>query len=127
MFNVAFNGIITVNRGDSFELPLMINGGSSLYPTNYQIDNKSYVYLGIMEPNQPFETALIRKKATLEDVQIDENGDQVVIFKFKPQETQCVLPGKYYYQIKLQRFLSEDPEDYTVDTIVDKTLFWILE
>lgn len=126
MFNVAFNGIITVNRGDSFSLPLIINGGTSLNPTNYNVNEKTFVYLGIMEPNEPFENALIKKKATSQDVVI-ENGQPVIVFKFKPQDTQCVLPGKYYYQIKLQQFLSDDPEDYTVDTIIDKTLFWILE
>ena len=123
MFNIAFNGIITVNRGDSFRLPLMLNYGTNLEPLKYQMSQESVVYFAVMEPNQPFENALIRKKFTLEDV----GEDGKIVIKFRPQDTQCVLPGKYYYQVKLQRFNSDDPEDYEVDTVVDKTLFYILE
>ena len=123
MFNIAYNGIITMNRGDSFCFPLTINAGTNLEPLLYLITPTDNVYFAVMEPNQPFEDALIRKKFTFEDC--DQNGN--VIIKFKPQDTQCVLPGKYYYQIKLQRFNSDDPNDYEVDTVIEKTLFWIME
>lgn len=123
MFNIAYNGIITVTRGDSFTLPMLLNYGTNIEPLKYQMSQKAVVYFAVMEPNQPFECALIKKKYTSDDV--DENGN--VLIKFRPQDTQCVLPGKYYYQVKLQRFNSEDPEDYEVDTVVDKTLFYILE
>lgn len=123
MFNIAYNGIITVNRGDSFRLPMVLNYGTNLEPMNYQMSQNSVVYFAVMEPNQPFEDALIKKKCTMDDVDADGN----IVIKFRPQDTQCVLPGKYYYQVKLQRFNSNDPEDYEVDTVVDKTLFYILE
>lgn len=123
MFNMAYNGIITVNRGDSFEVPLSLNFGSSLFPDHYIMNNRSVVYVAVMEPNQPFENALIKKKYTYEDM--DEYGN--ILIRFKPQDTQCVLPGKYYYQVKLQRFRSDDPDDYDVDTVIDKTLFYIVE
>jgi len=123
MFNIAFNGIITVNRGDSFSFPLTINFGTSLDPVSYKLKERDRVYFAVMEPNQPFESALIRKIYTNKD--ISETGE--ITIKFKPKDTLCVLPGKYYYQIKLQRFNSDDPEDYEVDTIIDKTQFFILE
>lgn len=123
MFNIAYNGIITVNRGDSFRLPMMLNYGTNLEPLKYQMSQRSIVYFAVMEPNQPFEDALIKKKYTADDVDADGN----IVIKFRPQDTQCVLPGKYYYQVKLQRFNSDNPEDYEVDTVVDKTLFYILE
>lgn len=123
MFNISYNGIITVNRGDSFSLPMVLNYGTTLEPMHYKMSQKSIVYFAVMEPNHPFETALIKKKYTIDDV--DENGN--IVIKFKPQDTQCVLPGKYYYQVKLQRFNSDDPEDYEVDTVVDKTQFFVLE
>ncbi len=123
MFNIAFNGIITVNRGDSFSFPLTINFGTSLDPLNYGLGELDKVYFAVMEPNQPFETALIKKVFTRADV--NENNE--IMIKFKPKDTLCVLPGKYYYQIKLQRFNSNDPEDYDVDTVIDKTQFFILE
>lgn len=123
MFSIAFNGIITVTRGDSFSFPLKINFGTSLEPSSYGISKKDKVYMAVMEPNQPFETALIKKVFTPEDM----NDDGNIVIRFKPQDTQFVLPGKYYYQIKLQRFHSEDESDYDVDTIIDKTLFYITE
>ena len=123
MFNISYNGIITINRGDSFRLPLMLNYGTKMEPLMYRMTPKSFVYFAVMEPNEPFENALIRKKYTIDDV--DEDGN--IVIKFRPQDTQCVLPGKYYYQVKLQRFNSDDSEDYEVDTVIDKTQFFILE
>jgi hypothetical protein len=123
MFDLSYNGIITVNRGDSFSMPLILNIGNNMDPKRYELTEHSFVYFAVMEPNQPFETALIRKRYTKDDV--NENGD--VLIKFKPQDTQCVLPGKYYYQVKLQICNPDDPEDYEVHTIIDKTLFWIME
>jgi hypothetical protein len=123
MFNIALNGIITVARGDSFEMPLVINLGSNFAPRRFVLDENSFVYLAVMEPNQPFESAIVRKKYTCNDV--NEDGDVVV--KFSPRDTQCLLPGKYYYQVKLQICNPTDLEDYQVYTVVDKTLFWITE
>lgn len=125
MFNIAFNGIITVNRGDSFTIPLALNAGTTLDPMQYDATETSYLYFAVMEPNQPFETALIKKKYRILDMERDED-DQLLI-KFKPQDTQCVLPGKYYYQVKVQSVNPDDVTDYTVDTVIDKTLFYILE
>lgn len=134
MFNIAFNGIITVNRGDSFKFPLTINFGTSLNPDTFGLQEHDKVYFAVMEPNQPFENALIKKVFTRSDV----NDKHEIEISFRPKDTLCVLPGKYYYQIKLQRFhkkrddfgndLTEwDLEDYDVDTVVDKTQFFIME
>ena len=125
MFNIAFNGIITVNRGDSFTIPLMLNAGTTLDPMQYDATETSYLYFAVMEPNQPFETALIKKKYRIYDMERDE--DNQLLIKFKPQDTQCVLPGKYYYQVKVQSVNPDNVADYTVDTVFDKTLFYILE
>ena len=123
MFNIGSNGIITINRGDSCWFPLQLNIGTNLEPLAYQLSDSTIVYFGVMEPNQPFENALIRKKFTISDC----DGDGNIIIKFSPRDTQCVLPGKYYYQVKVQRFNSDDQSDYEVDTVIDKTLFWIME
>lgn len=127
MFNIAFNGIITVNRGDSFSFPLTINFGTQLSPDTYGMQEHDKVYFAVMEPNQPFETALIKKVFTNQDF-----VDGKVNIRFRPKDTEKVLPGKYYYQIKLQRFHKDenglwDMDDYDVDTIIDKTQFFILE
>ena len=122
MFRISSNGIVTVNRGDSFEFPITLNIGSSIDRAEYVLREEDVLYLGIMEPNQPFETALIRKKFTHADLDSDNN----IIIRFWPEDTVCVLPGKYYYQVKLQT-VDETTGRKDVETVIDKTLFYIQE
>ena len=122
MFKITSNGIVTVNRGDSFELPVMLHTGHTMAPISYSLQPEDVVYLGIMEPNQPFETAIVRKKFTYED--LDKDGN--IYIRFWPKDTVCLLPGKYYYQIKIQTF-DKQTGQYDVETVVDKTLFYIQE
>lgn len=126
MIDLSRNGIIEVNRGDSFELPLFINQGTDITPIRYNMKNSnSEVYVGVMEPNQPFERAIIRKKYTKDDV--NENGD--IVIKFSSNDTVCLLPGKYYYQIKIKLYNNYDnnKEDYNINTIIPMTQFIIVE
>lgn len=123
MFNVSYNGIITVNRGDSFTAVMALNAGNELNPIEYEMTPDSFVYFAVMEPNQPFEDAILKKKLDIDDM--DDNGD--IIIHFKPQDTQCLLPGRYYYQVKLQVCDPDDYSNYEVHTIIDKTQFFILE
>lgn len=126
MIDLSRNGIIEINRGDSFELPLFINQGTDITPIRYNMKNSnSEVYVGVMEPNQPFERAIIRKKYTKDDV--NENGD--IVIKFSSNDTVCLLPGKYYYQIKIKLYNNYDnnKEDCNINTIVPMTQFIIVE
>lgn len=120
MFNVSFNNIIQVNRGDSFTVPLFINTGDDFDPKQYVLQEGAEVYVGVMEPNQAFENAIIRKKYTHEDV--DANGNINIVFD--TNDTVCLIPGLYYYQIKIK--LPLDDGSYAINTIVQKTQFYIL-
>lgn len=122
MFGISTSGIVTVNRGDSFELPVTLVFGSPMIPMSYQLKDSDTLYLGIMEPNQPFETAIVRKM--LRGTQV--NNRKQPVFRFWPEDTACLLPGKYYYQIKLETIDTEYMRT-DVETIVDKTLFYIQE
>ena len=122
MFKISSSGIVTVNRGDSFEIPLVLHSGSDIDPIYYDMRPSDILYLGIMEPNQPFEDALVRKKFTYSDLDQFNN----IYFRFWPNDTVCLLPGKYYYQIKLQS-VDEKTGREDVETVVDKTLFYIQE
>lgn len=136
MVNIQ-NGIITMNRGDTFYMPLLINIGveenknkSKQDPRNYidryyKITNKDTIYFALEEYNQPFEFALIRKVFTIDDV--NEDGD--VIIKFSSEDTQYLLPGEYYYEIKLRHVENVNPynEQEFIDTIVPRRKFIILE
>lgn len=147
MLSISNNGIITVNRGDDFSIPLFINRGTELSPVRYTLtgDDEVYlgifsagadylldpeetkffvedevVYLGIPEINRYFESAVIRKTFTKDN--LNENGD--VIIKFSNIDTRFLLPGKYYYQIRAS--ITKDNDEY-INTIVKKTSFVVLE
>lgn len=122
MFYIENTGIIRITRGDSAEAPLFINRGTEIEPIRYNLDEKSQVYLGVMEPNYPFEQAIIKKKYTKDDV--NEFGDVVV--KFSSEDTVNLIPGKYYYSIKVNEW-NEDKQDYDIYTIVERTQFFIEE
>lgn len=127
MFEISNNGIIKINRGDSFSLNVFINLGTCLEPIQYVLQQGDSVYFALMEPNQPFEHALMRREFTVAD--LDE--DDKVIMNFSSEQTEYLLPGTYYYMIKLRRLekLGESGEEneYSVDTIIPKTKFIIAE
>lgn len=122
MFKISNNGIVIVNRGDSFEMPITLNIGSSINHVEYELRETDELYLGVMEPNQIFENALIRKKFTHQD--LDEDGN--IYIRFWPNDTICLLPGKYYYQVKLQT-VDDGTGRRDIETVIDKTLFYIQE
>ena len=122
MIRISSNGIITVNRGDSFDLPILLRIGTSMDKDCYKLTSKDIIYVGIMQPNQPFETAILRKKFVYSD--LDTSGN--IVIHFKPSDTACLLPGKYYYQVKLEMY-DVELNDWRVETIIDKTLFYIKE
>ena len=111
---------ITINRGDTYKFPLLINVGTHIAPKNLTLTDTMSVYVGVMEPNQKFENAIIRKKYTKEDVK----EDGFIYVEFYPDDTVNLQVGKYYIEIKLVD-TSTNPE--TVTTICSKKLFYIIE
>lgn len=122
MMSLSGAGEIRLTRGDTFSMPIVINQGTNMVPIRYVLNDKDEVYFGVMEPNQPFEIALIRKKYTHADL----NADGDVQLRLRHEDTMCLLPGKYYYQVKV-RLYNEDIQDYDVNTIIGKTPFYIEE
>ena len=120
MYNISNNGFILLTRGDTFRAPLFINWGTKCQPARYYIENhpEATVYLGIMETHQPFEEAIIKKVYTSKSAIINKCGD--IIVELKSTDTEYLLPGKYYYEIKI--YLGNS----NIDTIVPKTEFFIL-
>lgn len=99
MVNISNNGFIYINRGDSFKIPLFINKNDSSDPIRFYIQDhpNAEIFLGVTEPNQPFEKAVIKKRFTSSGP-INQYGDLVV--SFKDTDTLNLLPGLYYYAIK---------------------------
>lgn len=118
MGTISSNNIIVINRGDSFIFTHKLNLGSAMYPEYYELKDNDKVYLGVTECNKPFEQAIIKQ---VYDKQDQDTGLDVT-FKFKPDDTLYLLPGRYYYEIKL----STD-NGSNVYTILPKTILYIVE
>ena len=143
MFSISPNGIITMSKGDSWKTSIFINLGTVLEPAAYNLKDGDYVYFGVMEPNQPFNDALICKRLDVNDrtpttqgSSQDEDGDGYadgcVDIYFKSGDTEHVLPGVYYYEVKLLRPVEDEGAiargiTESIDTIVPRTKFIILD
>ena len=108
---ISFNMI----RGDTFELPIIINKGTQLDFEPYYLQDDEKLYIGITQPNEPFENAIIRKVLTNDNL-TDDKGNIVLILK--PKDTMCLMPGKYYITIKLYK-------NNNIRTILNQKLFFI--
>ena len=124
-FNTA-NNIIVTNRGDSYDFDLTIHDDSSEGGIYKLLDNDT-VYLGIMDPHQPFEFALVKKKFTADDY--PDPTSNVITIKINPEDTLDLLPGVYYYAVKLKMdHATPDGEEVSrVETIIAKTKFIICD
>lgn len=111
--------IINMFRGDSLDIPLDIRNGSAMHYEQYNLTDSDTIYFGLMEPNQKFEDAILKKVLTISD--IDNDGNLIV--KLEPIDTVDLLPGKYYYSIKLKQ---NSDNSYNVYTLLKETEFWIL-
>ena len=102
MFDINKYGMITMNRGDSWQTEIFVNIGTELQPIGYHLDEGEYVYFGVMEPNQPFEHALIRKRIDMSSASEDMPTGYYNI-GFEVEDTEFLMPGHYYYEVKLLR------------------------
>lgn len=119
MFNKCVNGIITINRGDTINDYYRINLGDAIVPDYKILQGEDKLYVALMEPNQPFEHARIRQVYTSENM----DGEFVKIY-LASEMTQNLLPGTYYYTIKL---VEKENDVEIVTTIVPNTKFVIFD
>lgn len=110
------NNIIMLNRGDTYEFDLTISDDTSA-DGRYHIQGDDTIYFGIMDPHQPFEDALVKKKFTVDDT--DGNGNLTIVIE--PEDTLDLLPGTYYYSVKIHlQHENIHPETNEVLGYVDK-------
>ncbi|MBP5467688.1 MAG: hypothetical protein J6Z11_00420 [Candidatus Riflebacteria bacterium] len=127
--NMYNNNIIVLNRGDSFNFDLTIHDENA-ENGRYRLQGDDVLYFGLMDPGQPFEIALVRKRYTVDDC--DEAGNLTI--ELKPEDTIDLIPGVYYYSIKIHLDHDEiNPETKEltgrhtdrVITIINKTKFFL--
>jgi hypothetical protein len=127
---MTLNNIVIHNRGDSLELkfPAYSLGAYA----SYTLEGLDTIYFGLMLPGQKFEDAILRKKLTIKD---DLSSLDDLTFIFKPEDTLDLLPGKYFYSVKLwmkhpeidsQTNLPTGKMIDKVITLINKTKFIIL-
>jgi hypothetical protein len=109
----------TMIRGDSFSYSIKINSGTPLYPIIYNLSENDKLYVGIMEPNQSFENAII-KKVYNNNSEKDEEGN--ILLLLSPEDTEYLTTGLYYIQIKLKY---EEDNIEKISTILNPTKFYI--
>ena len=125
------NNIIVLNRGDSFSFDLTLNDETAI-SERYTLQGDDVIYFGLMDPGQPFEFALVRKRYTIEDC--DEAGNLVI--NLEPEDTLDLIPGVYYYAVKLKMDHDETEIDQNtkeevirhvdrVITVINKTKFFL--
>lgn len=119
MFSLSKEGIVVITRGDSASTLLFINKGTDLAPMRYELGDNDELYFALMSSNQTFENALSVKIYTKDNA--NEYGDTEITFE--PKDTEFLIPGKYYYQIKLKT--TKEDGTYTVNTVVPTTEFYI--
>lgn len=100
MFDITQEGNIELVRGDTLSLALFINQGNELTPSRYILGDYDEVYFALMEPNQLFENAILKKVYTKETAEFTEDGDLIIVLN--PGDTENLLAGQYYYTIKLK-------------------------
>jgi len=111
------SNIIVMNRGDDFIFDFTINDESQ--PSGrYILQNDDVLYFGIMDPHQTFENALVKKRFTKDDC--DTMGNLTIAIT--PEDTLDLIPGVYYYSVKLHKIADTD-EEYIdeVITVINKT------
>ena len=125
MFKISSNGIITLTHGDYATVPLFINAnkGNRYEPVRYilqdDVNERDKIYFAIMTPNTPFTKAEIRKIYTRAD--INAFGD--VVITLNPEDTENLLPGLYYYEVKLS--IQKNNKEY-IETIIGRRKFYLI-
>lgn len=138
MLDINNNNIITLTRGDTHKLQLYIFNRviDGLLPVNYFPQRNDKIFFAIMEPNQRFEDAIVKKVYTVTGIEQKDKmfltKDGALIVKLDSKDTEFLQEGDYYYTIKLLRksaFLDSEgmsDREGSVTTIVEKTKLYII-
>ena len=120
MVNISNLGILNLTRGDDCIFYGELRDGDNLDFVKYIADERDEIYFGIMEPNQPFENAIVRKKLSKKNI-IEEN---ILVLEINSLDTINLIPGAYYYQFKLNRYTDSG---FKINTLNPKSLLYIEE
>lgn len=126
--------IIKLNRGDSCEFVVSAPSRKDA-SKNYILTGSDILYFALLYPHQRFEDAILSKGYDHADQIIDEKGVNTgeILIKLEPKDTIGLIPGIYYYTVKLYHGgkLNETDGSYNnateVRTIIERTKFIVNE
>lgn len=130
MYNIGLNKVITLTRGDTFEYKYMIDLGMVFDNENhsychnyYTMQEKDHLYFALMEPNQRFDEATIKRIYGIDSFEEDH-----INIKLSSDDTWYLNTGKYYYTIKLEKYIEtvDGVDKYNVITTQPNTLFFLI-
>lgn len=116
------NRVITMTRGDYFSFDVIIRSDDSWDDSIYVLSKGDILFFGLMEPNQPFEKAILKKEFGYDDYDVEGGTLKIVL---NPEDTIELVPGTYYYQVKV--LYKDEVGTVHVDTVVQKTKFYIVD
>lgn len=90
------NNIIVMNRGDSHRFTVDITDETFMVD-GHRLTSNDTIYFGLMDPHQMFENALVKKTFTINDC----SAIGKLTIELFPEDTLDLLPGTYYYAVKL--------------------------
>ena len=126
MSNISKNGIVTLTKGDTFQLPLFINSGTEFDPVAFDFQEGDQVLLRLMRANESFNDAVLKKTFVYggenEDSYLDDKGN--VVFKFSYYDTYWIKYGIYFYEAKV--IYTRDNEE-KIWTFSPRNKFYITE
>ena len=117
---ISGNGIITLVRGDTFQIKADLNIGTPLHPVIFELENDDYVVFRLFTANSSWGSYLLEKEATLED--LDSEGN--IVFNLSSEDSESINQGQYYYQIRL--FYTRDGETRVI-TLMPRTKFYMVD
>jgi hypothetical protein len=125
----SLNNVVVMTRGDSLDLQFeKITLGEY---ANYTLQGDDTLYFGLMDPGTYFEDALVKKVFTADDI---TTTLAEFILELSPEDTVDLLPGKYFYALKLHLDHTETEQTDAgyvtlevdkVITVINKTKFII--
>ena len=118
--HVGKNQIIKLIVGDTLNLYLFINQNTQVEPIRYVLEQDDVVYFRIMRYWHDFEHPVVEKTYTSSST-TDDDGN--LLIHLDSEDTEDLVPGTYFYCIKLVH--AENDED-VVYTIMPSTLFYLM-
>ena len=122
MLNISRSGNISISRGDTFKVPLFIDCSKDIFNSiRFPMQEGDEIYFYLIEPNTSSRFPLVKQIYHKEDT--NDNGD--VVIKFVHDDTDWIVPGTYYYEIKVRRKLKKGFEDALV-TVATRRKFIVM-